>query len=97
MKKMMMVMTTSRVMAIIVTMMVTMMITMVIAMMITRRYGKGCCAGTLFPNKLAPTFKIVGPVSLFAFSRNTDFVARLHRLSSGLCFPALKKAHCSAH
>ena len=65
---------------------------------LTGRFEKGRCAWTCFPrsffrptdpNKLAPTFKIIVPTSVVAFSRKTGFAARFHRLSSGWCFRGL--------
>ena len=84
---MMMVMMIPMVIASMATMVMTMMIAMVMAVMMTGRIGK-VAVQVLFPqtflrptnlNKLAPTFKIIGPTSVFGFSRNTGFAARLHR------------------
>ena len=58
------------------------------------RCAKGCCAEASFSRplfapqastKLAPAFKVIGPTSVFAFSRSTGFAVWLHRFSSG-CF-----------
>ena len=84
---MMMVMMIPMVIASMATMVMTMMIAMVMAVMMTGRFGK-VAAQALFHqtflrptnlNKLAPTFQIIAPTSVFGFSRNTGFAARLHR------------------
>ena len=72
-------------------------------MMMTRRSGKCRCAETIFfldvlspinLNKLAPTFEIIGPTSVFAFSRAATLALQLgsQRVSSRWFFPAHKKA-----
>ena len=88
----------SMAMAMMITMMMTMMITIVVATMMTWRSGKGDCAKTFCPrpfpptnlNKLAATFKVIGPTSVFA-CRKTSFAAQVQRIISGRLFPAHKK------